>query len=410
MKTEWRACFDRWIQARSVAVIALIFIAIIVRAPDMSRVKRTGFDESAYVFFSQVWNEKGVGGIRQLLAEYPHDDRLQRAPLPLRIAFIAAGSATCRAMGGYTRDNLAWLSFGAGIAIVAAGTLFAWEMTASSVIGWLTGLLLIASPLAGGLSLRATQDTMVGLIIILALWLFYRASRRSTWWNNVLLGLCLLVGFLTKETMAFAYPLMGCMLAWQWFVGKRKVAWHCLLPLALAPILYLAVAAALCGGLDVYLSTYRFYGSLQEKLVYTTRYEKGPWDAYFVDFLTISPLVFFAAIAGLAGLGSSPKERENYGLSVLLFVGSCLLFGLLPVINVRLVLFADFFLRFAAAASIVMLARQHPRWMLLSVPVVCVLLTGDWIAYQHIFIAGKLYSPTHFLLFRATGFYDVEVQ
>jgi len=387
----------------------LVMLAMALRLPGMSQVKRTGWDESAYAYFAQTWSREGAAGIRRLLADYPHDERLQKSPLPLRVAFIVAGSATCKLTGGYSADNLAWLSFCAGLAMVAAGTLFAWEMTASPVIAWLTGLLLCTSPLAAGLSLRATQDSFMGLVTVLALWLFYRTSRRASLVNCVLLGVCVLVGFLTKETLAFIYPLMGCAMAWQHFVEKRKIAWLVVVPLAVAPVLYFIIAAMLCGGIGNYISTYEFYGTLQEKLGYTTHYEKGPWHAYFVDFLAISPAVFFAAIAGLAALQPPARENAGYGLCLVLFAGGCLVFGMLPVINIRLLLFADFFLRVAAAAPVYRLSRQYPRLAVLAGVVFCGLLASDWRVYQHVFIEGRLYSPTHFLLFRAMGFYDVSV-
>jgi len=312
METKSRISLDHLIRSRWIAVCVLVLLAAALRLHGMSQVKRTGWDENAYAYYARTWSKEGAAGIRRLVADYPHDERLQKSPLPLRVAFIAAGAATSRLTGGYTADDLAWLSFCAGLGMVAAGTLFAREMTAEPVIAWLTGLLLCTSPLAAGLSLRATQDSFMGLVTLLALWMFYRASRCASLFHCLLLGICVLVGFLTKETLAFIYPLMGCAMAWQHCVEKRKIAWLVVVPLIVAPILYFIIASMLCGGIGNYVSTYEFYGTLQEKLGYTTHYEKGPWDAYFVDFLVIAPMVFFAAIAGLAAL--QPPAKENAGL------------------------------------------------------------------------------------------------
>jgi hypothetical protein len=409
MKKELPIPIERLIHSRWIAVVLLVLFAAALRIPGMSQVKRTGWDESAYAFFARTWSREGGAGIRRLIQDYRHDERLQKSPLPLRVAFIVAGAATCTLMGGFTPDHLAWLSFGAGLTMVAAGTLFAWEITANAVIAWLTGLLLTTSPLAAGLSLRATQDSFMGLITIVAIWLFYRASHRSSLVNCTLLGLCLLVGFLTKETLVFIYPLLCFAMAWQYFREKMKIAWQVLIPLTLAPVLYFIIASMLCEGVANYISTYEFYRTLQEKLAYTVHYEKGPWHAYFVDFLAISPLVIFVVIAGLAALQSPTKEKTGYGLCILWFAGSCLVFGMLPVINIRLLLFADVFLRVAAATSVCKLYKLCPLPVVLCGLVFCGLLVNDWCMYQHIFIEGRLYSPTHFLLFNSMGFYDVDL-
>ena len=404
MKAKAQAVFRGLIQRRWVAVLLLVLLAAGLRLPDMGRVNRNGWDEAAYAFFARVWSEHGVAGIRRLLEVYPHDEKLQSSPLPLRITFIVAGAETCKLLGGFTRDNLAWLSFAAGLGIVAVGILFAWEITANAAAAWLAGLLLVSSPLASGLSLRATQDTFMGLATLLVIWRFYRASRKRSLLNCTLLGLCLVVGFLTKETLVFIYPLFLCMLAWQRFVEEKNIVWQVVVPLAIAPFIYLAVVTMLCGGIGRFLSTYQLYSSLQQKLDYTLSLEKGPWHAYFVDFLALAPSVFFVAIGGLAALWP-PKDNAAYGLCILLFVGTCLVFGMLPVINMRLLLSADFFLRAAAAVSVLRFSRLRPWAGPAAVVIFCGLLAIDWHTYQQVFIEGGLYNPTHSDLFRSMGFY-----
>src|SRR4051812_488856 len=106
-------------------MIWLLIITVAIRLPTMFGVKRSGWDENAYVFFAQTLNDRGVAGIRQLLHDYPTNEILQKSPLPLRVGFIVPAMLTCKIVGGFNPTNIAWLSFVCGVAFVIVGARFA---------------------------------------------------------------------------------------------------------------------------------------------------------------------------------------------------------------------------------------------------------------------------------------------
>src|SRR5256714_3374735 len=141
----------------------LLIITVVVRLPTMFGVKRTGWDERAYVVFAQTLDKSGVSGIRQWMHDYPTNESLQRSPLPLRVGFIVPAMLTCKILGGFNPTNIAWLSFLCGIAFVILGAGFA-ENLAGRRIAIICAALLITSPLAAALSRRGMQDSFAALV------------------------------------------------------------------------------------------------------------------------------------------------------------------------------------------------------------------------------------------------------
>src|SRR2546430_4795253 len=89
----------------------LLIITVAVRLPTMFGVKRTGWDERAYVVFAQTLNEHGVPGIRQWMHDYPTNESLQKSPLRLRVGFIESAMLIRKVLCGFNADNVAWLWF-----------------------------------------------------------------------------------------------------------------------------------------------------------------------------------------------------------------------------------------------------------------------------------------------------------
>jgi hypothetical protein len=125
--------------------------------------------------------------------------------------------------------------------------------------------------------------------------------------------------------------------------------------------------------------------------------------------LRTTKLAIGAAI-GLSAPASSDSTRHGRNLALIYFATGILLFGQLPIINVRLVLFLDVFLRLGAALAIAYLAAQlREKWSIRILYLALgVLVAVDAAQFYQIFVAGNLYSPTTFLLLRAEGFYNVQ--
>jgi hypothetical protein len=388
----------------------LLVITVAVRLPTMFGVKRTGWDERAYVVFAQTLDKHGVSGIRQWMHDYPTNESLQKSPLLLRVGFVVPAMLTCKILGGFNVDNLAWFSFVCGIALVLVGAQFA-ENLAGRKVSVLCGILLITSPLAAGISRRAMQDTFAALVFLACLYFFDQCWRRRSVLANVSLGICLCLALLTKESALLLYPLMAIAAAYYYRAMKLRPSPLLVLPLVAAPLIYLLIEIGICGGIGNFIGTYRTYVSLQQTLDYTVRYEKGPWFRYLLDFLALAPVVFIAAIIGFFARSEEPI-RHGRNLALIYFAGGILLFGQMPIVNVRLVLFLDMFLRLGAAAAIAHFATQSgEKWSrrVFYLAIALLVVTDVWQFYQ-IFVIGNVYSPTTFLLLRAEGFYDVQPQ
>jgi 4-amino-4-deoxy-L-arabinose transferase-like glycosyltransferase len=386
----------------------LLIVAVAARAPTMFGVKRTGWDERVYVVFAQTLDKAGISGIRQWLHDYPTNEQLQKSPLFLRVGFIVPAMLVCKVLGGFNPDSLAWLSFACGVALVLLGARFVDDL-AGRKMSILCGILLISSPLATALSRRATQDSFATLLTVACLYLFDRCWRRRSALDLIGLGFGLCLAFLTKETTLLLYPLIGVAAVYYFRAMELRASPLLLLPLIAAPIVYLMVEIGICGGIGNFIGTYRLYASVQQSLDYTVHYEKGPWFRYLLDFLAIAPLTFIAAIVGFSVPHNDPL-RHGRNLALIYFAGAVLLFGQMPVVNVRLLLFADMFVRFAAAAGITYLATKvvsawSARVLYLGI---ALLVMTDAFQFYQVFVVGNVYSPTTFLMLRAEGFYEVQ--
>jgi 4-amino-4-deoxy-L-arabinose transferase-like glycosyltransferase len=377
------------------------------RVPTMFRVKRTGWDEHAYVIFAQTLSAHGVTGIRQWLHDYPTNENLRKSPPMLRVGFLVPAMLTCQALGGFTADNLAWLSFVSGVALVLLGARFA-ENLAGRRMSIFCAILLVSSPLAAAISRRALQDGYAALLMLAALYFFDRCWRGRSIADLVLLGVSLCLALLTKEAAALLYLIMAVAAAYYFKAMRLRPSPGLLLPLIAAPLIYLGIEVAICGGIADFLRTYRTYASIQQTLGYTVQNEKGPWFRYLFDFFAIAPLVFMAGMVGFSN-ASAESFRHGRNLALIYFASAILSFSQMPVINVRLVLFADMFLRFAAALGIVYLAgRFNGGWSRrVLYGGLALLVVTDIFQFYQLFVLGDIYNPTTFLLLRAEGFYGL---
>ena len=390
-------------------ILWLLIITVAVRLPTMFGFKRSGWDEHAYAFFAHTLDERGIPGIRRLLQDYATDENLRQSPLPLRVGFIVPAMLTCKILGGFNVNNLAWLSFVSGVALVVVGTRFA-EQLAGRKIALICAVLLITSPLAVGLSRRAMQDSFTALVAVTCLYFVDKCWRRRGVFDHVALGVALSIALLTKESLILLYPMIAFAGAYYWRGMKIPASPWLLAPLCAAPLICLLIEAWFCGGTSNLIAAYKTYAALQGTLGYTIHYEKGPWFRYLLDFLAIAPLVFIGGVIGLSAPASSDSTRHGRNLALIYFATGILLFSQLPIVNVRLVLFLDVFLRLGATLAIAYLVPQFRGKS--SISILCltlgVLVAADGAQFYQIFMAGNLYSPTTFLLLRAEGFYNVQ--
>jgi 4-amino-4-deoxy-L-arabinose transferase-like glycosyltransferase len=390
-------------------LLLLLLITVALRLPTMVGVQRGRGDENAYVFFAHMLDERGITGIRQLLHDYPTNEKLRQSPLPTRVGFIVPALLTCKVLGGFNVDNLAWLSFACGVGLVLIGARFA-ENLAGRKISILCAIFLITSPLAAAISRRAMEDSFAALAMLACLYFFDQCQRRRSIVDLIGIGVSLCVALLSKESTLLLYPMMAIVAVYYFRAMKLRPSAWLLAPLIVAPLVYLAIEIGICGGVANFIDTYRTYAAVQPTLAYTLHFEKGgPWFRYLLDFFAIAPVCFIAAIVGFGGASKEPF-RHARNLALIYYATAVLFFGQMPVVNVRLVLFIDMFLRLGAAIAVVDLAaRFSQRWSrgALYVGIAIVVLTDASQFYQ-IFVRANVYSPATFALLDAEGFYHLE--
>ena len=384
-------------------IFILLLSATLFRLSVSSGIKLGGYDEQLYNLFMNVLNQGGVLGIRSLIQAFPYDDFLSKGPLPFRILFIFIGSLTCKISGFCGLQNLAFISFISGILLVAAGFIL-FRYWLGPVIAFFSTLLIITSPLQTALSSRALQDSFFALIVVLSIIFYHRSWLYRKKHDLFLLGVFVLAGLLTKESMLFMYPCFGLAAIYYRKQAPLGRALEILIPLAIAPVLSLAINCWIAGSFFAYLKAYLYYAQMQGKIQYNYLLQQGPWFIYIVDFLLLSPLAYIFSIIGLAAPLSDERNRQGRRLIAIYALGAIAVFSLLPILNVRFILFVDVLLRGLAIFGILFIAGKikvkRTRYVFI-IAVFLLLVATDIYQYYRIFVSAQVYDPVHLELMRA---------
>jgi 4-amino-4-deoxy-L-arabinose transferase-like glycosyltransferase len=376
--------------------------AITYRLWTFGKPELDGYDEQIYGYYVRTLGEQGAAGLRSAIHEWPTHAWLREGPLPFRIAYIACGTGMCRLFGAYDLNALAMLSLGCGIAAVMLGFLLArrWFNTPTAIAA---GALLVTSPLATALSRRALQDSMFTLLILASILLLDEYWHRKRRLTLLALTLAMTSAFLAKETFWLLYPVFGAALLLYGRQNGWSGRWGLLVPFGLSPLIALAVAIWLAGDWTTLWQTYTLYAGMQSKIGYAQAFQQGPWFRYAVDLCLLGPVPLALAVAGIAAMRTGDGRR----VATLYLVGGIAVFSLLPLLNARLILFADTPLRILAAAALIAFARgsdTQPRRIWVAAPMVLAVAILDWRLFEQVFVQGKVYDPVTAHLIHALGF------
>ena len=386
---------------------AVLALAVLVHLLLPSAGPLDGYDEKIYGTYILTLCGHGVSGLRTVAEAWPGDERLNKGPLPFRVAFLATGAAVHRVLGGDPLANLALVSHGFGIlTVLAAGWLFRrWFPPLPAAVAT---LLVLASPLLLGLSRRALQDTCLAFFAVLALALLDRAWREQRRADLVGLTVVLTLGWMTKESMLFLHAVFAVLAVYYGVTVGWRGRWPLLAVFGVPPLLYFGMCVALAGGLHPVIETFTVYGRQQLAIPYARAFQQGPWYRYLADLVLVSPLTFLLALAGLAETGRAPAGYR-LGAAALGTLAGLAVFTCLPLLNVRLLAFVEVPLRALAAAGLGALAQRlpTPRWgrpALWLVAGATVAIAVDASQFVRLFETGRLYDPVTAELIRAGGF------
>ena len=381
-------------------------MALVFGLAALIKVNLGGYDEVAYSNYTNILNNQGIKGIRALIKAYPDNDFLRKAPSPLRILFVFIGLISCKLLGNCGVENLALISFFSGMALViVAFCLFRKWFT--PLVAFAATVLVIISPLGIDLSKRALQDSFFALIVISSILFYHNCWTRKKIIDSVILGLLILAGFLTKESMVFIYPCFIAAGIYYWSKNRSVQISKILMPLLLAPLAYLVVISWISGGMQIFVNHYLFYGQNAGKIEYTTRFQEGPWFRYFADFMLVSPLTFLFSIIGITAPVSDKQNLSGRKIASLCFLSGLAVFSLLPVMNLRIVFFLDVFLRALAvigALSIIERIRFGRFRYFVAGLLICFLISSEIYQFFHLFVKSGIYDPITIELIKANGF------
>ncbi len=147
------------------SIFIILLITLFWRGLTFTATTSTGYDENIYCFYAHTLGEQGWNGLRGLVHEWPTNDILNKAPSPYRIFFIVPAMWTCKLFNGYTVANITLLSSFFSILLIIV-TLCLARRWFGPLYGFLITLLMVFSPLAGGLARRGLQDTCFAFVVI----------------------------------------------------------------------------------------------------------------------------------------------------------------------------------------------------------------------------------------------------
>ena len=369
------------------------------------RTQALHYDEDAYSQFASTLNTKGLEGIRLLIKKYPQDEFLSKAPSALRILYPWLGAISSKLLGIPAVQALRLISlfFWLGVIIISLIIYRSWF---SLSIALPASLLMVISPLGIMLSQYALVDTAMAFIIIMSIFLFHRCCIHNRKSDPLILTVFLLAGFLTKESMFFLYPCLAA--AWLYYRRNYGLSLsnRSLFAFLIAPLLYVLISSWVAGGLGDYIAHYRYFSKIAVNIPYNIKYQSGPWFRYALDFFLASPAVFLFALIGMISLLHDKDERINRNLANVYVLSAFIVFGSLPSLNVRNLLFLDVFLRALAVFGIFSISERiaRPKYRHAVVLLLFILIVASGIAqiYKLVFLEN-IYDPITCNLYLGNG-------
>lgn len=386
------------------AFTLVVFFAsnlLLIRAPI------AGYDEMTYGKYVTILHDKGVVGLREVIQEFPAQNKYEVPPAPLRILLIAAGEASCGLTDECGVENIAIISYFSGIALILIAFLFYKKLFSAQLV-IISSVLVLFSPLIHALSSRALSDTFFAVAAVGSIFYYHNCWTRKRRSDPAIFGLLLLAGFLTKETMIFFYPsfVLTGIVYYRHNPKYRAHVKYVAAAMALAPLIYLFIASYISGGLSAFLTYYTLWSERVNNIPYALQYMRGQWSGYLVDLMIISPLVFIFAIAGM--VLPEPDEKNTFGKNIFLLY--CLpvlaIFSVLSFRNLRWILVLEIFIRMFAAMGIVGIADKIKNVQtkeLFITAILVILIIIDFIQFNKLYIVAEVYDPTTAALVTANG-------
>lgn len=268
-------------------------------------------DERVYMAYATEVAQSGIGAFRGLVEDYNRTREQWIYPPPVRIGYIFLVAEVMKLSGASAEKAAVAVSFTFSILgfLVAAllGLRFFDRWTVLIVLA-----LLSVSPLDLAMARRAWQDSVVGGIGIVLLYLCAEASVRSRpkWWR-VCFWIVASYFLLIKESALIIYALCALWLVMD--VWRRRVSWKSIaavsIPSALVVVVSYGAAMWVSGGARPVLQLYQHTGQALSWNQYAQLYQRGPWYSFPLGLWVLSPVT---TLLCLLGIGQIILRRKSF--------------------------------------------------------------------------------------------------
>ena len=391
--------------AVATAFLILFLVGTALRISSSEPFKGVGFDEGYYQRYVEQISTGGWWSYPALAQSYLDEqkDTANGLPTPTRVTIVLGASAWHLLFGTSPLSSVRAVSCAASILTLLAATLFAWRLKNMTFALALLALFAF-SPTQLYMAHRALADSLMCLVVLMALWSLWEILARSPglWTWRAVFGISLVLLVLTKENAAFPYLGIAALVGAARWLRFSRVDAPLVLVTVLAPLLGVIVLCLCAGGWSALVDVY----SLDVAKTYSTPYaiaaEEGPWFRYIVDHLMVNPVVVLLAIGGALYLTGDEKP----GLYLLTFI----VVSYLPMCNVphgmnlRYATIWDMPLSYLALLPIFRWAHwpghEATFRVVLTVIVTAVVLT-EIQNYVAIFVDNAIYDPVTSYLMQA---------
>ena len=387
------------------SLLIIVLLTVVIRIFAFRPVVLGFHDEILYGYFVKTFIGNGFAGIQAIVNNYETDAILNNGPLPFRILYIIFGAIMCKIFGPLTVYNLALLSCISGMGVVILSYLL-FKCWFSPLIAFLSSILVALSPLAMALSKRALADSFFTLFIIASIYFYqkYLMTKKNRYYFYF--GLTIMFGILTKETMIALFPIF-IIIAFYQKTENNVNAWPMALVLSIVSVVYFLICSTLSGGCGKFLEISFFYSNMQSLIEFAVKNQKGPWFKYFIDLMLISPITCILAIVGFMSRTNNNKNKEDKNTIGFYIIAGLGIFTLMPILNVRFVLFVDILVRPLTILGIFCIASKTRSIKFKCAALVAIILLVFGVEiyqYYRIFIKADVYDPVTANLICANGF------
>jgi len=284
-------------------------------------------------------------------------------------------------------------------------------------IAFLTGILIVYSPLILAYAGRPLTEMQHYLVVIFLLFSFINYIKTENRKYALYLILGVIFGIGVKETTVLVYPFFMAGLFVAKLFYKSKIKWLDIALCIVVPgIVLVIIYSTLFGGIGgvIEIAQYQSQKHFVDKHLtfFSESFKAGPWYQYFVDYFVLSPVV---SILFLVSVGYHLREEKIDPIHLIFLVFFAYMFFTLSFLirHVRYAMSLDFIYRFFTASLLFSLYRSEKLKMSALKPValavsVVFIMGLDLKKFKNIFVDQGIARTFIPYLLQAEKFFNPE--